>query len=136
MSPTFTNAGLENAAGVITATVIKDPTDPRWTKDADVLAWREWMTKYYPQGDQKNMSVVYYYVESMALEKVLRAAGPNPTREGIMRQVTSLQFQAPMLNPGIALSYSPTDYDPFKKMQLQRFDGANWNTIGQPSSGE
>lgn len=132
VSPTFTNAGLENSAGIITATVIKDPTNARWHKDPDFLEWQAWMKKYYPQGDLSNMSNVYYYIASKAFEEVLRKAGSTPTRDGILKQVTSLNYSAPMLVPGITISYSPTDYNPFKKMQLQKFDGANWVYIGEP----
>jgi len=32
----------------------------------------------------------------------------------------------PALLPGMASSTSPTDYNPLKQMQLQRFDGHRW----------
>jgi branched-chain amino acid transport system substrate-binding protein len=40
----------------------------------------------------------------------------------------------PMLLPGITISYSPSDYTPFKKLQLEQFDGKRYRPLGAPVS--
>ncbi|MDM0072702.1 ABC transporter substrate-binding protein [Variovorax sp. J31P207] len=133
VSPTLVNAGLDKSVGILTATVIKDPTDPRWHQDADYLEWLAWMKKYYPKGDISSMNNVYAYVASNTLVHVLRAAGPNPTREEVLRRLTTLSdYAAPMLAPGLKMRFTPTDYTGFRRMQLQRFDGAKWVPVGGP----
>lgn len=133
VSPTLSNAGLDKSVGILTATVVKDPTDARWQKDPDYLEWLAWMKQYYPKGDTSNMSNVYSYVVSNTLVHVLREAGPNPTREEVLKRLVNLQnYAAPMLLPGITLTYKPDDYTGFRRMQLQRFDGAKWVPVGEP----
>src|SRR5690606_8890076 len=116
----FTNAGLENSAGILTATVIKDPTDERWFNDPDYQAWLAWMDKYYPDGDKSNMSNVYSYVVGNTLAHVLERVGKDLNRESFMRAMTSIdEYAAPMLVPGVTISTAPDNYDVYAKMQLQ-----------------
>ena len=43
----LTPAGLENASGLVTSSVVKDSGDPRWQNDADMIAYKAWMKRYY-----------------------------------------------------------------------------------------
>ncbi len=45
-------AGAENAVGVISATFLKDPSDPAWKNDPAIKDWLSFMDKYYPNGDK------------------------------------------------------------------------------------
>ena len=36
-----------------------------------------------------------------------------------------------MLLPGITLNTAPTDYNTFKSLRVQQFDGTNWTLIGE-----
>jgi branched-chain amino acid transport system substrate-binding protein len=132
VSPTFTNAGLDKATGIITATAIKDPTDTRWAGDKDYQDWLAWMKKYYPKGDLANMSNVFAYIAANTLEHALRETGKDLTREGLLKTLSTLDYAAPMLTPGVKLSFSPNDYNPYKKLQMQRFDGTKWTLLGEP----
>lgn len=133
VSPTFTNAGLENAAGIISANVIKDPTDTRWQNDRDYQEWVAWMKKYYPDGDLTNIGNVYTYVMGNTLVHVLNRVGPELTRESFMKAMSSIDnYAAPMLVPGVTISTSPDNYNVYAKMQLQQFDGKKWVSLGEP----
>ncbi len=137
VSPTFTNAGLENAKGVISATVIKDPTDARWKNDKDYIAWSAWMDKYYPNGDKSNISNVFGYVIANLVEHILRQVGEGLTRDTLMAQVKNVRdFHAPMLAPGVSISISQDNYNIYRKMQLQQFDGTRWQQLGEPLSAD
>ena len=49
------------------------------------------------------------------------------TREHLLSVATHLQgVQLPALLPGITVNIGPSDYNPFKQMRLQRFDGHKW----------
>jgi branched-chain amino acid transport system substrate-binding protein len=36
-----------------------------------------------------------------------------------------------MLLPGIKINTSPSDFNPIKQMQMQRFDGTKWVRFGE-----
>jgi branched-chain amino acid transport system substrate-binding protein len=124
-------AGLEVSTGVITAQYLKDPTDPQWTNDPEMVAWRSFMDKYYPEGSKADYLNAYAYAVASSLVYVLEQAGDDLTRENIMRQATSLKnVPIPLLLPGIRLNTSATDFAPIKQMQLARFNGKAWELFG------
>ena len=131
--PTLALVGLENSIGVMTAAVVKDPSDPTWHNDADYKAWLAWMNKYQPKGDLANSAHASVYAYSAAMAQVLKAAGDDLSRENILKQMISLkEFAAPMLLPGITMSMSADNYNMFRKIQIMRFDGKRWVPQGKP----
>src|SRR4030081_2098068 len=130
-------AGLENAKGIISTAYYKDPTDPTWKDDPGVKRWREFMDKYYPEGDKTNFNNAYGYVESPAMVQVLKQCGDNLTRENVMKQAANLKnFTSDMLLPGITINTSPDDYFPIAQRQLMRFNGEAWELFGDVIDGE
>jgi branched-chain amino acid transport system substrate-binding protein len=125
-------AGLENATGVISTSFLKDPTDSRWGQDPDVRAYAEWIKKYYPQGDIGDILNVLSYNQSYLLSQILLEAGNDLSRDNILRIATRLDVTPPMFLPGLRFTVTPTDYDPVRKLQLQKFDGKKWDPIGVP----
>jgi branched-chain amino acid transport system substrate-binding protein len=131
--PTLSIVGLDKVVGVMTASIIKDPSDSRWHNDPDYKEWLAWMKKYYPDGDINNSSNASVYASASALAHVLKAAGKDMSRENILAQMTSLKdFKAPMLLPGITMNMSKDNYNLFRKIQLMRFDGKSWALVGEP----
>jgi branched-chain amino acid transport system substrate-binding protein len=124
-------AGLENATGIITAAWAKDPSSKRFQQDADYQEFLGFMQRYYPSGDITNKTVISAYLISAALVQVLKQCGDELTRENVMKQAANLHGMAlPMLLPGSTVDTSPTSYFPVHKMELQRFDGAEWIGFG------
>jgi branched-chain amino acid transport system substrate-binding protein len=129
-------AGLEKGVGVITATYGKDPTDPAWKDDPGMKGWREFMAKYYPDGDLNDASNVFGYGVAMTLEQVLKQCGNDLSRDNIMKQAANLKdLEIPTLLPGIKINTSPTDYYPIQDMQLEKFDGKTWVRFGDVIAG-
>jgi ABC-type branched-subunit amino acid transport system substrate-binding protein len=130
-------AGLEYSKGIISTIYIKDPSDPRWNDDPGVKKWREFMDKYYPEGDKTNANNAYAYVQAQALVQVLKQCGDTLTRENVMKQAANLKdFTSDMLLPGIKVNTSPDDYFPIEQMQLMRFNGEVWELFGDVITGE
>jgi branched-chain amino acid transport system substrate-binding protein len=124
-------AGLEKAVGVISTQYIKDPTDPQWAKDPAVMAWRDFMAKYYPDGDLKDSSNIYGYTAAASLAQVLKQCGDNLTRENVMKQAASLKdFRVETMLPGIKMNTGPADFAPIESVQLIKFDGKQWVRFG------
>ena len=124
-------AGLDKSVGLISAQAGKDPTDPTWNNDPDMIEWRAFMKKYYPDGDLANALNFAGYGSAFLLVHVLKQCGDNLTRENVMRQAANLKtFKTPYQLPGITLNTSPTDFAPTKSMQPVRFDGKSWVHFG------
>ncbi|NEW94422.1 ABC transporter substrate-binding protein [Rhodopseudomonas sp. BR0M22] len=125
-------AGMEFAQGAITASYVKDPTDPTWKDDPGVKEWDAFLEKYMPGSDRSNGLLLYSYGAAQTLEYILKQAGDNLTRDNIMKVATSLKGYAPAsLLPGITMNTSPTDHFPIEQMQLMRFKGDRWEMFGE-----
>src|SRR5258707_8682391 len=95
-------AGLEAGIGILATAYVKDPDDPAWKDDAGVKGWREFITKYVPQGDPPDTNYVNSYNSAMTLEAVLKACGEDLSIENILKQAYSIKdLELPMLLPGI-----------------------------------
>jgi ABC-type branched-subunit amino acid transport system substrate-binding protein len=130
-------AGLEFSKGIISTAYLKDPTDPTWNDDPAVKRWRDFMDKYYPDGDKTNANNLYGYVQAEAMVQVLKQCGDNLTRDNIMKQAANLKdFHSDLMLPGIKVNTSPDDYFPIEQMQLMRFNGEAWELFGDVITGE
>lgn len=124
-------AGLENSAGVISASFLKDANDPAWKDDASVKEWSLFMSKYYASGDKDDSAAVFGYAAAQTLAQVLKQCGDDLSGENIMRQAASLKdYQVPMLLPGIAVNTDAGNFRPIRHMRLVQFDGRTWQSIG------
>lgn len=129
---TLAPAGLDKAVGIISSAVTKDPVDPEWKDDAGMNEWREFMKKYYPEGNLEDALNVGSYHNAQAIVHVLKMAGNDLSRENIMRQASNLkEVELPCLLPGIRLNTTPEDRYPVKQLRLKRFDGKQWILVGE-----
>ncbi|MDQ5848743.1 MAG: ABC transporter substrate-binding protein [Pseudomonadota bacterium] len=128
----LTPAGLEKAVGIISSAYLKDATDQRWANDAAIGKWREFMKKYYPDGDQADIFNVYGYTVGATVEEVLKKSGDNLTRENVMKQAASLKgFRVETMLPGITMTTGSDDFAPIEAVQLERFNGKQWELFGE-----
>ena len=128
----LTPAGLEKSVGIITSAYLKDATDRRWANDAAIARWREFMKKYYPDGDQADVFNVYGYTVAATLREVLTKCGDNLTRENVMKQAASMKgFRVETMLPGIAITTGSDDFAPIESVQLERFNGKQWELFGE-----
>jgi branched-chain amino acid transport system substrate-binding protein len=123
-------AGPDNARGVITATYMKDPTDPQWKNDPGMNEYRVFVAKYFSDPAKDDGTAVFGYGAAMALTRVLEQCGDVLTRDNIMKQMTSLNMKIGVYLPGIMIRTSPTDYAPIRQFQLMKFDGQRFELFG------
>jgi branched-chain amino acid transport system substrate-binding protein len=124
-------AGLDKSTGLITASYIKDITDPALADDAGLNEYRAFMKQYLPDADVNDGNQVYAFAVSQALVKVLTQCGNDLSRENIMKQARSLSnIQLGVLVPGVMLNTGENDYRPISHLQLARFNGNNFVGIG------
>ena len=104
-------AGVENSSGVISATFLKDPSDPAWKDDPAINDWLSFMDQYYPKGDKGSSAALYGYAAAETLAQALKQCGDDLSRENVMRQAASLKdFQPAVLLPGIKINTGPDDF--------------------------
>lgn len=136
VDPVLTGAGLDKSIGIVSASFVKQPSDPQWKDSPDFKAWSAFMDKYYPAGAKSDWLNPYAYGMAYAMHQALEKAGPNPTREGLMAAIDSIRdMEIPMLLPGVKANISKDDHGPLKAMQVVRFNGKSWDLIGDLISG-
>lgn len=128
---TFTPAGLEKSAGVMTMAVYKDPSQPRWSNDPEVLEYQALVRKYAPGEDPMSGVGVSGYLIAQVLEKVLTDAGNKLTRENLLALSSNIQgFRARMLLPGVTMGNSPQNLHVVDSFQPVRFNGSELEPVG------
>jgi branched-chain amino acid transport system substrate-binding protein len=125
-------AGMENAQDIISSNYLKDPTDLQWKNDKGMIAWNEFLDKYYPEANRADASVMYAYIVAQGLVHVLKACGDDLTRENIMKQAASIRdLELGGLLPGVKVNTSATDFAPISQLQLMKFKGEHWDLFGE-----
>ena len=96
------SSSAQTTNGTITATYLKDPTDPKWDNDPGMKLYKKIMAAYYPKGNVNDQFNVYGMSAAWTMIRALQRAGPNPTRASLMAAVRSLNYSDnPFLLPGI-----------------------------------
>ena len=123
-------AGFENAQGIISSAYLKDTSDPQWKDDAGMKKFDEFLTKYFPEGNRIDASVMYGYTAAQdhgaGAEAVRRQSHPRERHEaGGQPQ----EPRARRLLPGIKVNTSPTDFAPISPVQLIALQGRDLGTV-------
>jgi branched-chain amino acid transport system substrate-binding protein len=133
---TLKPAGFENAKDIVSDFYLKDPSDPKWTDDAQFKSWIAFMEKYMPEADRSDAGNVAGSSLAAMTAQVLKQCGDELTRENVMKQAANLHdFTVPMLLPGIKINTTPTDFAPIKQVQMAKFDGQRWGLFGELLTG-
>jgi len=130
-------AGFAASQDIISSAYLKDTSDPQWKNDAGMKAFDEFLTKYFPEGNRVDASVMYGYTVAQGLVHVLKACGDDLTRENVMKQAASIKdLELGGLLPGIKVNTSATDFAPISQVQLERFKGQSWVLFGEILNGD
>jgi branched-chain amino acid transport system substrate-binding protein len=136
-SSTFMALAAQSGAdisGAITATYLKDVTDPKQANDPGVKLYKTLMAKYYAKGDLTNANNIFGMASAWTMAYALQHAGKTPTRAGLMRALTHLNTTAnPFLLKGVKLHTTPTERFPIDQQILSRWSGGakgRWVNFG------
>ena len=106
-------AGPERAIGAVSSYYLKDPTDPSWKDDAEMLAWPRLHGEAVSGGRPRRRRQRVRLRLRLTLCQVLQQCGNDLSRENIMRQALNLhELRCPILLPGMTLNTSPTNLPP------------------------
>lgn len=122
-----------DAVGVLSATYLKDPNDPRWNDD-------EAMKKYKEAGAARGLSpsdlgdpaVAYGWTMGDLLVRTLQAS-PSLSRQDVMRTAYKLKSVTPgLLLPGISVNTNgPNDAYPIEQMGIGKWTGQYFDQQGE-----
>jgi branched-chain amino acid transport system substrate-binding protein len=128
---TLEPAGLDKSMGVQSVGWFKDAVQERWARDPATVEYRAFMRKYAPNEELANAAGVYAYIVAQLTESVLKNAGDNLTRENLLKQSVNLKdVRFGMMLPGVTLNNSTADYNPVSALQLVRFNGSEFEPVG------
>jgi len=131
VSASLKPAGLEKSVGVMSASHLRDPSEPGARDDPEIKAWLDFMAKHYPEGDTENALTLFGYSVAIAITESLRRCGDDLTREHLLEIVTHFDHvRVPVLVLGASITVTPTDYESVKQMRMRRFDGTKWQPVG------
>ena len=98
--------------------------------------WRAFMKKYYPDGNLTDSLQRPRLLGRADHVQVLKQCGDDLTRENVMRQAASLKsYRRRTLLPGVTVDTGPTTIAPIEPVQLQRFNGKQWERFGEVMGG-
>jgi branched-chain amino acid transport system substrate-binding protein len=133
--------GIAGAAGdgVISLTNLKDPLNPKYEEDPDMVAFFEGVQKY--QGgdfkgrplDLENAIIAYGWTQAEVLVHALEQA-EAPTRLAVMEAVRSIDgYEAALMIDGVSATTAPDDPFMGESFILVEYDGeaAHFNEIGE-----
>jgi branched-chain amino acid transport system substrate-binding protein len=124
-------AGFQNSQDIISATFMKDVTDPQWSNDPGMKRFLAFLSNYYPDANHADSSVLIGYSLAQTLAYVLKNCGDDLTRENVMKQAASIKdFELDGLLPGIKVSTNKIDFAPIQQLQLMKLKGETWNRFG------
>jgi branched-chain amino acid transport system substrate-binding protein len=130
-------AGFEIAQGILSASYIKDGSDPQWNADDGMKRFYNFVAKYAPKANKLDAGVVFGYAAAQTMVKVLQMCGDDLTRDNIMKQAASLKdFEPDTLLPGIKINTAPDNFAPIEQLQMMRFRGKKWELFGDVISSE
>jgi branched-chain amino acid transport system substrate-binding protein len=130
-------AGFEISQGILSASYIKDGSDPQWNADDGMKRFYNFLAQYDPKANKLDAGVVFGYAAAQTIVKVLQMCGDDLTRENVMKQAASLKDFAPdTLLPGIKINTAADDFAPIEQLQMMRFKGRQWELFGDVISGE
>ena len=126
------NAGPQTGVGATSTAFLHDPTNPTQKSSAGVKLYLQIMKRYLPSEDPKAVAHMYGMMAAYSMVAVLKAAGKNPTRAGVLRAALHLDLVNPFLLPGLKVATTPTNYFPLGKTYLVRYQHGYWNVLGKP----
>jgi ABC-type branched-subunit amino acid transport system substrate-binding protein len=128
---TLKPAGLDKSVGVVAGAMIKDPVDTKWNDDKGIKDYRAFVDKYMPGVDISDSNYIFGYTQGMILEQIIKQCGDDLSRENVIKQAKSLKdFSPPTAMPGIRVNTTDKVNQDWTQLQLQRWNGANWEQFG------
>jgi branched-chain amino acid transport system substrate-binding protein len=125
-------AGPQTGEGAISSAYLFDPTNPANAKLEGVKLYWSILRRYLPKADPKAVAHLYGMAVAYTMVDVLRRAGRNLSREGVLRAATHLNIaRNPFMLADVKLQTSPANIFPIRTAHLVRFHAGYWRVQKQ-----
>jgi len=123
------------ANGSISIVFGKDPAAPAWRRDKGIRLFQSILKQYGSDIGSRDLQNGYYtagMATAYTLVDVLKKAGKNLTRDGLMRAATHLtEKNNPFVLSGVVVHTTPTSRFPITQVKLQRWSANAWHPFGK-----
>jgi len=116
------------AKGIHSTAWMADPADPRWSDDADLIAYRQDMDRYGRGNPDDNLTLNGYAAAAAVVNAIRTADGSDSKAYNDAWNATK-DLRVPGLLPGITLNAGPSGRL-VHTYQIVEFDGASWTPVG------
>ena len=132
-------SGATDVEGTLSVNYLLDPSNPIYNKQPGMIAYRAIMKKYDPKGNANDILNIYGVAKAWTTVQVLKAAGKNLTRAGLMKAARSMSFTGnnanPFLLPGVSV-HTKGDYQyPISQVTLVQYKNHVFQPIGSLING-
>jgi branched-chain amino acid transport system substrate-binding protein len=125
----------EIANGSLSLAWFKDPADPLWSDDPDVMQYTSVLEEHGEGLDPANALNMWGFGIAQAMEETLKRTGT--TRKSLTEAVFSLDGVAiPALVDGVTLTTGPNDPFPIESAQPLLFENGRYKRVGEVASFE
>ena len=126
--------GASNAAtvnGSISTSYLKDPASPVFANDAAVKEYNTLMARFLPSAKTTNGLYLYGFAKAETFVQAMYKAGKNPTRQGFMDALLSLNSTNRFALPGVKMKTSKTDHFIISQQQTIQYKDGLWTATGK-----
>jgi branched-chain amino acid transport system substrate-binding protein len=131
-----TKSGSTLTNGTITVNYLLDPSNPIYNKAAGMKLYRSIMAKYAPKANANDGLNLYGVAKAWTTVQILKAAGKNLTRAGLMKAARNMNFSAatknadPFLLPGVK-TFTKGGYQyPISQVTLVQYQNNVFQPVG------
>jgi branched-chain amino acid transport system substrate-binding protein len=130
MNAARTSAGPAYVNGAVSSAYLKNPTNPKYAKDAWMRTYYRIMHKYAPGIDARNGFYYYGFAKAYDVVRLLYLAGKNPTRQSLINATKHMNWANPYAIKGVRDKTSATDRFPLSTVKLVRYQDGSWTEFG------
>jgi ABC-type branched-subunit amino acid transport system substrate-binding protein len=127
-------SGSTITGGTFTVNYLLDPTNPTYASAPGMKLYRQIMAKYNPKGNVNDQLNMYGMAKAWNTVQLLKEAGKNLTRAGLMTVARSMNFTGstadPFLLPGIAIHTKAGYQYPISQVNLVQYGNGVFKPIG------
>jgi branched-chain amino acid transport system substrate-binding protein len=131
-----TKSGSTITNGTLTVNYLLDPSNPIYNKAAGMKLYRQIMKKYDPKGNPNDGLNLYGVAKAWNVVQVLKAAGKNLTRAGLMKAARNMNYSAktknanPFALPGVR-TFTKGGYQyPISQVTLVQYENNVFKPLG------
>ena len=136
-----TKSGSDLTNGTLTVNYLLDPANPLYSKQPGMALYKRLMAKYDPKANVNDTLNMYGFAKAWTIEQVLKKAGANLTRAGLMKAARSMAYTQklknanPFLLPGVDIHTKGGYQFPISQVALVQYKNNTFQPISKLING-